>query len=98
MVAPEVEAQVYHNGRRNGKFRKIAKMFGVKLVSVTTQVMYDIQPQAKKKAPKSLKTRGKPLILGGTGASEDAQRIAPTKAVAFAALVTHVSGIEVSIH
>ena len=97
-MAPEVEAQVYHNGRRNGKFRKIAKMFGVKLVSVTTQVMYDIQPQAKKKAPKGLKTRGKPLVLGGTGASKDAQRIAPTKAVAFAALVTHVACIEIPIH
>jgi len=47
-------------------------MFRIKLVSVTTQVMYDIGPQAKKKAPKGLKTMGKPFILGRTGASEDA--------------------------
>ena len=97
-MAPEVEAQVYHNGRRNGKFRKIAKMFGVKLVSVTTQVTYDIQAQAKKKAPKGLKTRGKPLVLGSTGASKDAKRVTPAKAVTLTALVTHVACIEVSIH
>ena len=97
-MAPEVEAQVYHNGRRNGKFRKIAKMFGVKLVSVTTQVTYDIQAQAKKKAPKGLKTRGKPLVLGSAWASEDAQWVRPAKAVTLAALVSHVTGIEVSIH
>ena len=97
-MAPEVEAQVYHNGRRNGKFRKIAKMFGVKLVSVTTQVMYDIQPQAKKKAPKGLKTRGKPVVLGSAGASEDAQWVRPAETVALTALVTHVPRIEVSIH
>ena len=97
-MAPEVEAQVYHNGRRNGKFRKIAKMFGVKLVSVTTQVTYDIQAQAKKKAPKGLKTRGKPLVLGSAGASEDAQWVRPAETVTLTGLVTHVSGIEVSIH
>ena len=73
-------------------------MFRIKLVSVTTQVMYDIQPQAKKKAPKGLKTRGKPLVLGGTGASEDAQRIRPTKAVTLTRLVTHIPRIEIPIH
>ena len=73
-------------------------MFRIKLVSVTTQVMYDIQPQAIKKAPKGLKTRGKPLVLGSTGASEDAKRVTPAKAVTLTALVTHVACIEVSIH
>ena len=73
-------------------------MSGVKLVSVTTQVMYDIRPQAKKKAPKGLKTRGKPLILGRTGASEHAQRVRPAEAVTLAGLVSHVTGIKITIH
>ena len=54
--------------------------------------------QAKKKAPKGLKTRGKPLILGRTGASEDAKRVTPSKAVTLTGLVTHVTGIEITIH
>ena len=54
--------------------------------------------QAKKKAPKSLKTRGKPLVLGGTGASEDAKWVRPAKAVAFSALVTHISGVKITVH
>lgn len=73
-------------------------MFRIKLVSVTTQVMYDIQPQAKKKAPKGLKTRGKPLVLGSTGASKDAKWVRPAKAVTLTGLVTHVACIEIPIH
>jgi hypothetical protein len=73
-------------------------MLRIKFVSVTTQVMYDIRPQAKKKAPKGLKTRGKPLVLGSAGASEDAQRIRPAKRISFAALVTHVACIEITVH
>ena len=73
-------------------------MFRIKLVSVTTQVMYDIRPQAKKKAPKGLKIRGKPLVLGRTGASEDPQRIAPTKRVPLTALITHIPRIKIPIH
>ena len=54
--------------------------------------------QAKKKAPKGLKTRGKPLVLGSAGASEDAQWVRPAETVTLTGLVSHVTGIEVSIH
>ena len=73
-------------------------MFRIKLVSVTTQVMYDIRTQAKKKAPKGLKIRGKPLVLGRTGASEDAQRVRPAEAVTLTALITHIPRIKIPIH
>ena len=73
-------------------------MFRIKLVSVTTQAMYDIQAQAKKKAPKGLKTRGKPLVLGRTGASKDAQWVRPAETVTLTGLVTHIPRIEIPIH
>ena len=53
---------------------------------------------ATKKAPKGLLRVLLVLGSGRTRASEDAERVADAKRIAFAGLITHVTGIEVSIH